>query len=84
MKHLRTKTMSSQNDPAFDQFVDDCLLDGDILCNYNELDLIASNIHRGIWDVKVEEKTSEIPELLLLKQLQFDWDSGSDDNINAA
>lgn len=50
--------MKQQIDPAFDAFVDDCLLEKDPYCQYPEenLELVASNIIQGIWQIKGDNK----------------------------
>ncbi len=73
--------MTSQSEPAFDAFIDDCLLAKNELCNYpkENLDLIVSNIVEGVWEINTEESNnSEIPYLLLLKQLQAKWDEDNE------
>ena len=44
--------MAIENEPAFDAFVDDCLLNNDQLCKYSDdlqdLDLFSSKIIQGV------------------------------------
>ena len=78
--------MKKTNDAAFDDFIDDCLVEGDKLFIYdqNNLDLVASNIVQGIWNISEEKyKQTKIPDVLLLKEMQVHWDEEVDEFISS-
>ncbi len=41
-------------------------------------EIVASEIYQGLWEEECKER-KPIPELLLIRQLQADWDEEDDD-----